>query len=83
MNDLEDERLVGYKELEDGGALPLLQWKIHLLHIWYRISVLGVQPNKLDQCIVQKLLLDLPDPLLHLVAWCVKVTLKLMPCSSK
>jgi hypothetical protein len=42
MNDLEDERLVGDKELEDGGALALLEWKIHVLRICHHVSVLDV-----------------------------------------
>jgi hypothetical protein len=56
---LEDERLLGDGKLEDGGALPLLEWKIHLLHIWHYVSVHDIQPNTLDRCIVQKLLLEL------------------------
>jgi hypothetical protein len=52
MNYLEDERLLGDGKLEDGGALPLLDWKIHLLHIWNHVSVHNVQPNTLDRSVV-------------------------------
>jgi hypothetical protein len=54
---LEDQNLRRHRELKDGGTLIVLTLA--------RVDELAVQAHTLDQCIIEELLLDDADPLLH------------------
>jgi hypothetical protein len=83
MRDLEAEGLIGHEELEDGGALPLLRWKIPQLHIFLRVGVLIVQPNILDGAALRNCFWTRWIHFSTLAARRVKVTLKVVHCSLK
>jgi hypothetical protein len=64
---LEDQIVGCHRELQDGGALPVLWWKVLLLHILHYVGVLAVQANALGilWCTVDKLPMHTMDPALY------------------